>query len=396
MSAPTEAPAVSLFTEVRFGRTSAGAWAAADTSGACDAWSPYVRAGARVTLVGRACAERGPAAIALDPAVRLRPLPYYVGLAGLLRAVLPLLRQMRQAIAESDTVVIRLSGPISWLAVILCKVMRRHYVVDVLGDPAEVVSVGALGAWACRFGPMFAMFTRWAVRGARASRFVTREALQRRYPARPGTASAGISDVRVGPGAFVETGRRRCVGRLHLILVGSQETTYKGHDVLFAAMRQLRDHGIPATAALVGSGRLEDDNRALAHRMGIAEHVEFVGHVAQRDALIARLDSADVFVLPSRTEGLPRALVEAMARALPAVATDVGGNRELLDPEFIIGVDDVEALVDRLTRLYIDAALWERQSERNLATAADYTPDALDERFDRWFGSIPRQTDRSR
>jgi glycosyltransferase involved in cell wall biosynthesis len=113
--------------------------------------------------------------------------------------------------------------------------------------------------------------------------------------------------------------------------------------------------------------------------------------VASRAAVIAHLDSADVFVLPSRTEGLPRALVEAMARALPAVATDVGGNAELLDPEFIIPVDDAAALADRLRRLWSDAALWQQQSARNLAVARTYSAERLDADFQAWFSGLPGQ-----
>jgi glycosyltransferase involved in cell wall biosynthesis len=178
---------------------------------------------------------------------------------------------------------------------------------------------------------------------------------------------------------------------MHVALIGTQETTYKGHDVLFAAMAQLRSEGIPVTASLIGGGRLEWANKELARALDLGEHTSFEGNVASRAAVIAHLDSADVFVLPSRTEGLPRALVEAMARALPAVATDVGGNSELLDPEFIIDVDDHVALADRLRRLWSDAELWRQQSARNLAVARTYTAERLDADFQSWFAGLPGQ-----
>ena len=56
------------------------------------------------------------------------------------------------------------------------------------------------------------------------------------------------------------------------------------------------------------------------------------------------LDEADLFCTPSRTEGLPRALIEAMARGLPAMGTDVGGIRELLDRPFRAPPSDPAAL----------------------------------------------------
>jgi glycosyltransferase involved in cell wall biosynthesis len=382
---------VSVFTETRFGRTEDGSWAAADTSGARESWVAYLQAGADVTLVGRADPEGGPNAVELDPALELRPLPYYVGIGGFVRQAWPLLREIRHSVRDADLIVLRLPGAIGSTAAMVCKLTGREYVADVLGDPADVAKQGALGNRAKRAVPLLAAQMRWLVRGAGASRYVTREALQERYPAKPGTASAGISDVRITPEVLAPVARTRREGRLHVALIGTQETTYKGHDVLFAAMAELRAEGIPVTASLIGGGRLEQANKELADSLGLAEHAGFEGNVASRAAVIAHLDSADVFVLPSRTEGLPRALVEAMARALPAVATDVGGNAELLDPEFIIGVDDHAALADRLRQLFTDPALWQQQSARNLAVARTYAAERLDADFRDWFSGLPGQ-----
>jgi glycosyltransferase involved in cell wall biosynthesis len=382
---------VSVFTETRFGRTDDGAWAAADTSGARESWLAYLQAGAEVTLVGRADPAAGPNAVELDPALELRPLPYYVGIGGFVRTAWPLLKEIRHSVREADLIVLRLPGAIGSTAAMVCKLTGREYVADVLGDPADVAKQGALGNRARRAVPLLAAQMRWLVRGAGASRYVTREALQERYPAKPGTASAGISDVRITPEALAPVARTRREGRLHVALIGTQETTYKGHDVLFAAMAELRAEGIPVTASLIGGGRLEQANKDLADALELAEHTSFEGTVASRAAVIAHLDSADVFVLPSRTEGLPRALVEAMARALPAVATDVGGNSELLDPEFIVAVDDAAALADRLRRLWSDAALWQQQSARNLAVARTYAAERLDADFKNWFSGLPGQ-----
>ena len=56
-----------------------------------------------------------------------------------------------------------------------------------------------------------------------------------------------------------------------------------------------------------------------------------------------QLDAADVFVLPSRQEGLPRAMIEAMARSLPCVGSDVGGISELI-PDWVVPPNDPQAL----------------------------------------------------
>jgi glycosyltransferase involved in cell wall biosynthesis len=108
-------------------------------------------------------------------------------------------------------------------------------------------------------------------------------------------------------------------------------TSDKGLDDLFSALATVRDTGLPATLELIGDGperrRFEDD----AARLGLDGAVRWHGYVGRRDAYLDLLRTADLFVLPSRAEGVPKAIVEAMAAGLPVVATDVGAVRSLLD-----------------------------------------------------------------
>lgn len=113
------------------------------------------------------------------------------------------------------------------------------------------------------------------------------------------------------------------VGRLH---------EQKGLDILLNAFRQLV--GRKATGEtrlqLVGDGPLRDYLQDLAYRLGIARLVEFSG---QTDQVIGHLQQADIFVLPSRAEGISNALLEAMACGLPAVVSDVPGNWDVVEHE---------------------------------------------------------------
>ncbi|MET1074472.1 MAG: glycosyltransferase family 4 protein, partial [Umezawaea sp.] len=108
-----------------------------------------------------------------------------------------------------------------------------------------------------------------------------------------------------------------------------------------------------------------------------------------RRRLVELLDEADLFAMPSRAEGLPRALVEAMARGLPAVGTRIGGIPELLEPGCLVGSDDDEALARVMGALLTDSEEWERQSRRNLALAATFEASTLDERFTAWLADVP-------
>jgi glycosyltransferase involved in cell wall biosynthesis len=379
---------VSVFGEARFGRDRSGRWAATDRANGGDAWDAHTMGG-RVRLVVRADPRPGTGSVPLAPGVEVVPLPHYVGPAALVRRLLPLTVAVWRAVLAADVVVLRLPGVVGVIAATACRLTRRRYAVEVVGDPADVLAAGVLGRpgrWLSR--PAAAQLRR-VVRAAAASRFVTEDALQRRYPPRPGTLSIGLGGVRLGAEDFVAGARHRPGPPWRIVTIGSQEQRYKGHDVLLHAVRRLLDDGVDVTATVVGGGRTHDELVALAERLGLRDRVEFTGAVHDRASIMEILDSAAVFALPSRTEGLPRALLEAMARALPAVGSDVGGIPELLEPDCLARVDDAGGLAAAIGRLLADPALWRWHSRRNLDVAGGYATERLDGRFARWLAEVP-------
>ncbi|WP_437794404.1 glycosyltransferase [Sorangium sp. So ce693] len=107
---------------------------------------------------------------------------------------------------------------------------------------------------------------------------------------------------------------------------------------------------------LVGEGAERGRLDALARELGVSERVLFAGERHDVPALLAALD---VFALPSLSEGLPLALLEAMAAGLPAVATDVGGVSTVLvhgETGYLVPSDEVAPLAARLSELHANPA----------------------------------------
>lgn len=170
-------------------------------------------------------------------------------------------------------------------------------------------------------------------------------------------------------------------GPLRLVCV-SRLSPEKGIEDLLAAMATLRGEGRAVELVLVGDGVDADDLRAQADRLELDGAVRFAGFVPHGPALVAALDAGDVFVLPSRSEGLPHSVVEAMARGLPVVATDVGGLPRLLSggDGVLVPQQQPQELARALALLADDPAERERLSARSLAVAARFAPAAqLDE-----------------
>lgn len=104
--------------------------------------------------------------------------------------------------------------------------------------------------------------------------------------------------------------------------------TRKGQDRIIAALPDIPG----AQMVLVGKGEDEDDYRALARRLEVADRVHFTGSI-DHDLLPLILSAADVTVLPTVSEGLANAWVESLACGTPVVTSDVGGAREVIVDE---------------------------------------------------------------
>jgi glycosyltransferase involved in cell wall biosynthesis len=160
-------------------------------------------------------------------------------------------------------------------------------------------------------------------------------------------------------------------------MVGSLAQMYKGPDVLIQALVMCLERGLDVRAAIVGGGRYLQSMRELASRLGLAARVEFMGTVPSGAPIREILDGADLFVLPSRTEGLPRALIEAMARGLPCIATRVGGVPELLEPEDMVAPDNAGELADRICATLGDPERRAAMARRNRTVALEYREEPL-------------------
>lgn len=128
-------------------------------------------------------------------------------------------------------------------------------------------------------------------------------------------------------------------------------TPVKGIQYLLQAARILLRQGANVKVLVVGDGSIRLDLLTQTRDLGISEHVMFLGHREDTDALLQALD---VFVLPSLSEGIPMALLEAMATSRAVVASRVGGIPEIVEDGvegFLVEPMDVNGLADKCRQL---------------------------------------------
>jgi glycosyltransferase involved in cell wall biosynthesis len=170
-----------------------------------------------------------------------------------------------------------------------------------------------------------------------------------------------------------ERGRWRVNERCFVIGTVGRMAEVKNHPLLVRAVAPL----LCAETVLViaGAGPELARTAALCDELGVTEHVRFLGEVSDVPAVLSGLD---VFALSSRTEGMPMALVEAMAASLPVVATSVGGVPEVVADGisgFHVPPDDEHAMRARLVTLRDEGATagraWQGSRFRGLFARAD-------------------------
>lgn len=282
---------------------------------------------------------------------------------------------------------------------------RKHpYALEVVGDPYEVFAPGVVDHPLRPFFRWhFSRHLRRQCLRAKGVAYVTKDALQKRYPAQ--AMSTTLSDVDLPEEAILKglfwthysnveldsTGiseslrKAKRHGPYQLVTVGSLAQLYKGTDVLIEAVARCVRAGFDLTAVIVGEGQYRPELMAQAEHSGLASRIRFLGQVTAGDGVRRILDAADLFVLPSRTEGLPRALIEAMARGLPCIGSDVGGIPELLDASELVPVGDPDALAAKIQEVLRNPLRMETMSQRNLEAAMGYRDCVLAERRRRFY-----------
>jgi glycosyltransferase involved in cell wall biosynthesis len=175
--------------------------------------------------------------------------------------------------------------------------------------------------------------------------------------------------------------------------VGTLAHLYKGPDVLIDAVARCLQAGLDLRLKLVGDGKHRKQLEARAAGQGLAGRVTFLGQLSAGAAVRDVLDEADAFVLPSRTEGLPRAMVEAMARALPCIGSTVGGIPELLPAEDMVPPGDVEALASKIREVVTNPRRMARMSASNLEKAQEYREEVLAQRRAEFYRHVQEHTE---
>jgi glycosyltransferase involved in cell wall biosynthesis len=407
---------VAVVTESRFQRTPDGAiWSEIPSY---TFWKRYLDVFDSVLVVARVqeIEEATPRLRQADgPGITYASIPYYHGPLQFVKNARKIQDALRHALAPDDAVIMRIGSMLANCLEPVLEQKGRPYGVEVVGDPYDVYAPGTIRHPLRPFlRQYFSQAQRRQCARAIGAAYVTEGTLQKRYPC--GALQISVSDVELpSASVYVHDGiltthyssldiprkafaRQRAIKDLNgkqirLIHVASLEQLYKGTDVLLDAIKKCVREGLDLHLTILGSGRLQKVLEQRARRLGITDRIDFKGTVPAGDPVYEELDKADIFVLPSRTEGLPRAMIEAMARGLPCIGSTAGGMPELLPPSDLVPPGSVSALANKIKEVALSYTLRREMSERNVVRAEDYRADILSERRIAFYTHIREKTE---
>lgn len=286
-------------------------------------------------------------------------------------------RIIESQIKKSDIVVLRTQSTIAQIAEKYVRKLNKPYIIECVGCSWDAYwnhsLVGKIVA------PYMEYKTKSAVARASYVYYVTNEYLQKIYPS-PNAKTISCSNVVID-----FTNENNLKHRLERIsgiksrkevIIGtaaSIDTKYKGQQYVIRAIKGLKEKGYKIIYHLAGgrnSSFSGENHLAIeAKELGLTENVIFCGSLSKTE-MNRFYDDIDIYIQPSKQEGLPRSVIEAMSHGCPVLGSDLAGIPELIDSECLFKKGNVDSIADKI-EWFISADL-SKYARRNFEKSKEY------------------------
>lgn len=287
-------------------------------------------------------------------------------------------------VKNNSCIIIRLPSVYGLIAVYYSRKLHKKYLVEVVGCPWDILTNHSIKGKI--LAPFITCLTKNAVKNAPFVLYVTNSFLQRKYPTKG--YSIGCSDVslpyineKIMCRRLNKINANKREKPLRLGTLASVNVRYKGQKYVIEAISILNKKGYNFEYYLAGGG---DDTylRSIVKKYNIEDKVHFLGALPHED-IFEYIDNLDIYIQPSKTEGLPRALIEAMSRGCPAIGSKTGGIPELLKESMIFEKCSVNELTYILSRINKEIML--KESSENFIIASEYSERILSEKREKFY-----------
>ena len=305
------------------------------------------------------------------PKVKYYCLPKILTKSGVIKTVAKLVLMMYlTAIKKPQAILSFQSFPHGFNAFICGKIFRKPINVNIMGSPRN---------WRGRrkLIPLLRRFNAISVTGTKSREYLIKQGFD-------------ADKVYILPDAIdMERFRPTPVTKRYDVVTVTRLSPEKNLEVLLKAAAMVKTNKGDLKVGILGNGSTKDSLELLSRRLDIKKNVEFIGFKQNTDFYY---NSSRLYVLTSTTEGLPMALLEAMACGLPPIVSNVGdisdAARDGFNAIVVDNPNDVNAFADAITKLLKDDVLRQTFSQNALKVRQDYCYERATEVWERIFDSL--------
>lgn len=346
-------------------------------------WQRYLNHFDELIIIGRSTKYNPQKRLVLSSGsnVNFQPIPNISSFFSKIKNIKMAKSLLTNTLKNSDALIVRLPSEIGLLSIQIAEQLNIPWAVEVVGCPLNAYWYHGnfLGKF---YAPFAYVKTKKAIAKAQFAIYVTEKYLQNKYPSQGFTSFAANVEIS-------EPDPENLKGKLHYLtssrtmhiigLIGGVSTKLKGIDTALMAMKILKNRNKKFKLEIVGDGD-PDIWKEKINKNGLQDEIVFKGTLKNGPELNEWLDKLDIYIQPSLTEGLPRALIEAMSRGCPSIGSKVGGIPELLDAEFVHKSKDYKRLANLILTLIENKELAKQQAIRNFEIARKFSKTILDKR----------------
>ena len=331
-----------------------------------------------------------------NPNIRVVSVPNLSSMSSFFSERKKAINILTSEIKKADVAFIRLPSVIGNLSVDICKSLNKKYLIEVVGCPWD-------SYWNYSFkGKLLAPFAKYMMKKrieqSKYTLYVTNEFLQRRYPTKGKTIACSNVELDNSSKEILNARLNSIYSNKAKVIIGTAaglDVKYKGQQFVIKALSVLKNkYGIEHVEyQLIGNGsgqRLIE----LAKKEGVINQLVIIGQIPHFK-VFKWFDSIDIYAQPSKQEGLPRSVIEAMSRGVPCIGSKTAGIPELIEQDFIFsnGTTEIDEIVNVILKLIKNKDLMAKTAKRNFEEAAKYERFKLVERRSAFFKSFVEDVD---
>ena len=291
-------------------------------------------------------------------------------------------KKIAEAVSKCDKAIIRSGSHYTIECYKECIKQHKPYLLEVAGLVKEgLANHSLLGKFTANY------FENVFIKMARDSShaiYVTEEALQRRYPSNGkmlGCSDVQLEDIDDNVLAYRLEKIKEDKERIVVGTAAFLDVKWKGQENVIKAIAELKAKGINNIYyELVGIGK-GSRLRKLAEKLGVTDRIIFLG-AKPHEEIFEWLRHIDIYIQSSYQEGLCRSIVEAMSCACPVICSDIGGNYELIDRDFLFPCGDYKMLAELIVKMPQKSS---EQAILNFRKAKKYNKDLLSLKRNQFF-----------